>query len=246
MPICSRPRSRRTSGSRAARRRFSRAELLDKIRAWTELYGAPPQTKDWEPARARAARHDWRVLRYRAGDWPSAGMLRRQFGTFNAAIRAAGLEPSAGPTRYKRHVTGPEQVLAAIVEWNRRFGAPPSQTDWDAARARRTGQAWRIARYQEGDWPSLNTVRRHFGSLNRAIELAGLRARRPGQRRPVGSRRLQQVADPAPASRHAAALAEAVRAVAMARYAVDPKRLRDALAALAGEARAWADEIDAE
>ncbi len=166
--------------------RFSEQEIVAKVLAWTARYGAPPATTDWEPSRARAAKQEWRARRFEEGEWPSASMVRRRFGTFNAAIRAAGLEPRGCPPRQKAHLSGPDQVLAAIVEWTRRYGAPPSQTDWDSARARRTGQTWRIARYEDGDWPSFK-VRRHRIAPPRDLELVAAAPARTatGARTPV-------------------------------------------------------------
>jgi hypothetical protein len=193
---------------------------------------------------------DWRAHRFTQGDWPSVGMVRRQFGTFNAAIRAAGYEPRGGPARQKNHLAGPNQVLAAILEWTRRYGAPPTQTDWDSARARRTGQTWRIARYEQGDWPSLNTVRRHFGSLNRAILEAGLRPRQPGRRRArapeVRLDALLAVAgsDREPGPTRSAQLADAIRTLAAAKRSPDHQSQRRALIELAGVALAWAESLE--
>jgi hypothetical protein len=230
---------------------FSKQEIVAKVGAWTARYGVPPSTKDWEPSRARAAKQEWRARRFEAGEWPSATMVRRRFGTFNAAIRAAGLEPRGGPPRQKAHLSGPDQVLAAIVEWTRRYGAPPSQTDWDSARARRAGQTWRVARYEDGDWPSFNTVRRHFGSLNRAILEAGLRPRQPGQRQERAPHvRLDVLLSLATshrvsASSRSAQLANAIRTVAAMRRAGDHVNQRRALVELAAVALAWAADIQA-
>jgi hypothetical protein len=229
--------------------RFSKEDIVASVRAWTAHYGTPPTTRDWEPSRARAANQHWRARRFEKGDWPSAPMVRRQFGTFNAAIEAAGFEPNGPPPRQKAHLSGADQVLAAIVEWTRRYGAPPTQTDWDAARARRTGQAWRIARYQDGDWPSFNTVRRHFGSLNRAILEAGLRPREPGHRA-KGAPHVRMDVLMSLATSHRASdmsrsaqLAGAIRTVAAMRRSGDHQRQRLALVELAGVALAWAEDI---
>jgi hypothetical protein len=241
--------AREPSPARAPR--FSREEIVAKVRSWTAHHGTPPTTRDWEPSRARAAKQDWRARRFESGDWPSAPMVRRQFGTFNAAIEAAGFEPHGAPPRQKAHLSGSDQVLAAIVEWTRRYGAPPTQTDWDAARARRTGQTWRVARYQEGDWPSFNTVRRHFGSLNHAILEAGLRPREPGRRAErapdVRMDVLLSLATPHPACApsRSAQLAGAIRTVAATRRSGDHQRQRLALVELAGVALAWAEDIQA-
>jgi hypothetical protein len=68
-------------------------DLLEAIRRWTDRYGEPPAIADWSPARARRAGQQWRVERYHAGDWPSGSTVLRRFGTFTAAIEAAGLQP---------------------------------------------------------------------------------------------------------------------------------------------------------
>ena len=77
------------------------AEMLDAIRRWAGRYGEPPTTMDWEPARARRMGHEWRALRYEGGDWPSARSVRWRFGTFNDAVRRAGLVPRRAPARIR-------------------------------------------------------------------------------------------------------------------------------------------------
>lgn len=57
--------------------------------------------------------------------------------------------------------------------------------DWDPARARRQGQAWRAERFEAGEWPTARIVTRRFPSFNAAIETAGLSSRpAPSRRRP--------------------------------------------------------------
>ena len=232
-----RRRSAASAGSRAApagRARFTEEELLAAVRRWAERYGGPPRASDWEPSRARLAGRPLQIERFRAGDWPSAGMLRRRFGSFNAALRAAGFEPRTAPSRTATQLTSPVEVLRAIVEWNRRYGVPPTQSDWDTSRAARSGQEWRIVRNQAGDWPSFNTVRRHFGTMSRAVQAAGLEARKPGAR---------AVPDGAGASAKRDELVTAVRAVARARRVQDRDNERRALEALAREAVAAARAV---
>jgi hypothetical protein len=53
----------------------------------------------------------------------------------------------------------------------------PTQADWDPVRARTLNQGWRIARYHDGDWPSMRSATLHFGSFGAAIRAAGLIAR---------------------------------------------------------------------
>lgn len=79
---------------------LTRTKIIERIQRWQELYGAPPGTADWAPALARWRRQEWRIDRYRAGDpvtgepWPSTNTVKRRFdGSFDEAVRAAGLTP---------------------------------------------------------------------------------------------------------------------------------------------------------
>jgi hypothetical protein len=85
-----RPRGGRT---RKTRRVVTDDDILDAIRRWAERYGEPPTRADWSPARAVRHGQQWRVDRYRAGDWPSFSTVVRRYGTLTAAVQAAGLEP---------------------------------------------------------------------------------------------------------------------------------------------------------
>jgi hypothetical protein len=215
--------------------------LLEAIRRWADEYGAPPTVADWEPSRARRAGHEWRAARWEQGDWPSARMVRNHFGTMSAAIRAAGLVPRRSPSRTRRHLVSPDAVLEAIRSWNARYGTPPTMTDWDPARARSAGQNWRIARFYEGDWPSIATVRHHFTTLNLAVVAAGLQPRRPGRQACA-----DDVARGGGGSEHPVAqqvLALRVRSVAAAARRDDRPGLVDALSDLAMAALNWADDL---
>jgi hypothetical protein len=202
---------------------------------------------DWEPSRARRANQAWRADRFEAGEWPSARMVRRQFGSFNAAIEAAGLTPHPAPPRQRANLSGPDAITQALVEWTRRYGDVPTMADWEPARARRLGQNWRIARYRQGDWPSARSVLYHFGSFTRASAAAGLTPRPLGvhhDRRPVERHANRLVA--AQSSRAAEQpglehLAQQLRALARARLREDPVSTHAALVDLAGAALAWAE-----
>lgn len=67
--------------------------VLEAIVEWTRRYGDVPGMADWDPARARRLNQDWRVARYRLGDWPSVRTVAHHFGSLSAAIAAAGLTP---------------------------------------------------------------------------------------------------------------------------------------------------------
>ena len=82
-------------------RRWTRDTIIAKIRDWNDRYGEPPCSADWNPSLARWRAQEWRAERYREGVWPSTNAAKRPFeGSFDAAVRAAGLEPhKPGPRR---------------------------------------------------------------------------------------------------------------------------------------------------
>lgn len=236
-----------TTTSRLAQRAYDREEILDAIRRWTARYGAPPTWLDWEPATARRkGKHEIAEV-FESGAWPTTAMVCRQFSTLGAAVEAAGLTPRRAP-RSKANLVDGEEVLRAIREWTRLYGDPPAQTDLDPYRARRTGQSWRADRYLEADWPSLATVRHHYGTLSAAVAAAGLQPRpmtetvecRVRRRR---RNRLALVDHLAQGDAGADELRRGIRRVAAARNARDGDALEAALLAVAGIALGWADRV---
>lgn len=140
------------------------------------------------------------------------------------------------------------EILAAIRRWHERYGEAPTMADWDPYRARQLGQSWRITRYDEGDWPSIKSVRNHFGRLSDAVAAAGLVPRRQGQQRAQPELRLDDsVLVHLAHLRHVhagltpdTALTAALRNMAAARASADPSDLRASLISLAAAALAWA------
>ncbi|HEX5782972.1 MAG TPA: hypothetical protein VFX80_13675 [Solirubrobacteraceae bacterium] len=117
--------SAKTAGGRR-NRRWTRELIIEKILEWDARYGEPPCSADWNPSLARWRAQEWRADRYREGDWPSTNAAKRPFdGSFDAAIRAAGLEPRRpGPRRAAgaaRPTVEPRDVERRDVE--RRDGA---------------------------------------------------------------------------------------------------------------------------
>jgi hypothetical protein len=92
--------SAQTAGGRRVRR-WTRELIIEKILEWEARYGEPPCSADWNPSLARWRAQEWRAERYREGVWPSTNAAKRPFGgSFDAAIRAAGMEPRRpGPRR---------------------------------------------------------------------------------------------------------------------------------------------------
>ena len=93
------PSAQAAAGRRVTR--WSRELIIAKILEWEARHGEPPCSADWNPSLARWRAQEWRVARYRDGVWPSTNAVKRPFGgSFDAAVRAAGLEPRRpGPAR---------------------------------------------------------------------------------------------------------------------------------------------------
>jgi DNA-directed RNA polymerase subunit RPC12/RpoP len=65
-----------------------RTVLISEIRTWAASHGGePPREMDW--SRAHAARHG---VRFELG-WPTRAMINHAFGSWDAAIKAAGFTP---------------------------------------------------------------------------------------------------------------------------------------------------------
>ena len=74
----------RAAGLEPAQRRFSRARLIELIREFNAEHGRPPRSTDWAQASER---------------WPSAATVQNRFGTWAAALEAAGVPPVVGRRR---------------------------------------------------------------------------------------------------------------------------------------------------
>src|SRR3954471_10057284 len=119
--------SANTAGGRRVTR-WTRESIIKKILEWNELYGEAPCSADWNPSLARWRAQDWRAERYREGIWPSTNAAKRPFGgSFDAAVRAAGLEPHrsgprrraagvARPAMEQREPQGPRSVDDALLD----------------------------------------------------------------------------------------------------------------------------------
>src|SRR3954471_22764207 len=108
------PPSASTAGGRRVTR-WSRESIITKLLEWNERYGEPPCSADWNPSLARWRAQEWRADRYREGVWPSTNAAKRPFdGSFDAAVRAAGLEPHrSGPRRRPAGAARPDMTQRA-------------------------------------------------------------------------------------------------------------------------------------
>jgi DNA-binding CsgD family transcriptional regulator len=68
------------------RQRWSDERLLNAIREWTQVTGAPPTLYDWSPAHAPSGHPG--AARYLAerGRWPNASSVARRFGSLRAGV----------------------------------------------------------------------------------------------------------------------------------------------------------------
>lgn len=145
-PVVTAARCPRCTARRANPPRADRAEVLAAIREWVKATGAPPRVEDWTPTsdpRRRWAREYPR--------WPSFMTVRTHFGSWPAALAAAGCTPNR--VRWSR-----EAIVVALGRLAAESGAVPDE------RALRGPGV-----------PSPGTVRRHFGSHANALAAAGLR-----------------------------------------------------------------------
>src|SRR4051812_23726934 len=84
---------------RAARRDWSGDRVLDALRTWAREEGRPPRAHEWNPARAAAlgiTSAGTRKWEREVERWSSLDVAVRRFGSWRAALQAAGL-PSYPP-----------------------------------------------------------------------------------------------------------------------------------------------------
>lgn len=115
------------------KRSWTSERVLEAIGSWAEEYGKPPTSEEWEigkpEKRAQAAlikAQLWRekARRFAEGAYPSNDTVRRFFGSFSAAIAAAGFEPRP-PGRTPRELT--DRQVAELRRRRNGYAASPSQ-----------------------------------------------------------------------------------------------------------------------
>jgi hypothetical protein len=180
--------SAQTAGGRRVRR-WTRELIIEKILEWDARYGEPPCSADWNPSLARWRAQEWRAERYREGVWPSTNAAKRPFGgSFDAAVRAAGLEPHRpGPRRAAGKARPAVEPRSGPRGDGARFGADGSRRD-PAAPGRDLAAALDRARRAEARAEALEReLLVAEGRAERAEAKsadARRRARRAGERRP--------------------------------------------------------------
>lgn len=141
-PCATRSRSPNATRERAAAARRAwrddRAAIIAALKALATQHGRRPTSSDLHPKRPNL---------------PSYGKTVAVFGSFAAALEAAGFQP-----RGRRW--SPEHVVAALKQWSREHGQPPTCSDW---------------RYTTPEHPGSRAVADLFGSWQTALIAAGLR-----------------------------------------------------------------------
>jgi predicted Zn-ribbon and HTH transcriptional regulator len=148
-PVITANRCPRCAARHAARPRFTRAQILHAIRAWTEETGRSPRAEEWSPS--SDPRRKWAREYPR---WPSGVTVRTHFGSWTAALEAAG--QSANRLGWDR-----PSIVQAFNSLAIEAGRPPMTED-----------------LKRPDMPAPGTVRHHFGSLAAALTAAGYEPRR--------------------------------------------------------------------
>jgi DNA-binding XRE family transcriptional regulator len=71
----------------------------------------------------------------------------------------------------------PERCIAKAQEWAERHGEPPAAINWNPAGMKATRREHLMEAWEDGEWPSLRTVIRLFGSWNAFLTEAGFTPR---------------------------------------------------------------------
>jgi hypothetical protein len=132
-------------------------EILERMRDWHRETGTPPSVADWSLSSAGSLnRYEREYPR-----WPAASSVQATFGSWRAAVRAAGL------TAQRADPWTRQDVIQALRDSAARLGRSPTVADT------RTQQAL----------PSEPSVRRLFATWNAALRAARLPVTRVSPRR---------------------------------------------------------------
>ena len=118
---------------------YSDEKVLEALRVDADRIGRAPTREEWS---------------HRPLDVPGVGAVQTHFGSWNAGLRAAGLEVNKEYGKWTR-----ELVIATLRRDANRRGRSPTSEEWSTARRSR---------------PHAGTVEKLFGSWNAGLRAAGL------------------------------------------------------------------------
>lgn len=120
---------------------WSDEEIIAALQEWAARHGRSPNSCEWKPS---------------TPDRPSSICVRRRFGSWEKALRRAGLKPNS---RRQHRYWSDQEVIDALRAWAKREGRPPRHKDWLRATL---------------DHPCSVCVCKHFGSFPAALSAARL------------------------------------------------------------------------
>ena len=120
---------------------WSDDEIIAGLQEWAARYGRPPNSCEWIAG---------------SPDRPGSLCVRRRFGSWERALKRAGLKANA--RRQGRYWTDAE-IKQALRAWARRHGRAPKARDWTRA---------------QQSHPCARSVAHHYGSFQAAVSAAGL------------------------------------------------------------------------
>ncbi len=120
---------------------WSDQEIIAALQEWAARHGQPPNSCEWITG---------------SPDRPGSLCVRRRFGSWERALKRAGLRPNA---RAQHRFWSDAEILAALRAWTKRHGRAPKANDW--TRAQRSH-------------PCTRSVGQHFGTFRAAVVAAGL------------------------------------------------------------------------
>ncbi len=105
------------TGGRRPRRQasWSDHEILAALQEWAARHGRAPNSCEWLTG---------------SPDRPGSLCIRRRFGSWERALKRAGLKPNA---REQPRYWANAEILDAMKIWTERHGRPPKATDWTHA-----------------------------------------------------------------------------------------------------------------
>lgn len=122
----------RPTGNRF-QRTWTPERVIEAIQAWAGDLGEPPTSNEWEVGRpakyadaalAKARLWHEKAARFEGGGYPSNDTVKRIFGSFSAALAAAGFEPRP-QGRTPRELTA--RQIALLRQRSGGMSAGPSQ-----------------------------------------------------------------------------------------------------------------------